>query len=130
MVMKRERTITELETLGQEWAAAELAGDSGALDRLLTDDFVGIGPLGFMLTKQQWLARYTVGGLHYDSFALEEARVRPYGEAAVVTGRQVQSGSVQGRDLPSGGRVTLIWVRQDGRWLLAGWQMSPIAEGA
>jgi ketosteroid isomerase-like protein len=95
---------------------------------LLSDDFVGIGPLGFMLNKEQWLGRYIGGGLHYDAFALEEAQIRSYADAAIVTGRQVQSGTVQGRDLPSGGRATLVWVRQDGAWRLAGWQLSPIAE--
>ena len=129
--MDRERTgpTAEVQRLGEAWAAAERHGDTATLGRLLADDFLGIGPLGFMLTKEQWLDRYVSGGLHYDAFALEEARVRPYGDAAVVTGRQVQAGTVRGHDLPSGGRVTLIWVRPDGEWRLAGWQMSPIAEG-
>lgn len=126
--MDRERVIAEVDALNQQWVAAELAGDTAALGRLLVDDFVGIGPLGFMLTKEQWLGRYRGGGLHYDSFALEEAQVRPYGDAAIVTGRQAQSGTVQGRDLPSGGRATLVWARQDGTWRLAGWQLSPIGE--
>jgi ketosteroid isomerase-like protein len=125
-----DRTIGEIEKRASQWAAAERTGDAAALDRLLTDDFVGIGPLGFMLSKEQWLARYGPDGLRNDSFALDETRVRMYGDAAVVTGRQVQSGTYQGRALPPGGRATLVWVRGNGQWQLVGWQLSPIAAGA
>ena len=102
-------------------------GDADFLSRNLTDDFVGVGPFGFMLTKDQWVNRYASGDLHYDAFSLDEARVRVYGDTAVVVGRQSQAGNHQGRPLPPGGRATLIWVQEDGRWLLAGWHLSPIA---
>jgi ketosteroid isomerase-like protein len=124
------RTIGQIDKLASQWVAAERTGDAAALDRLLTDDFVGIGPPGFMLIKEQWLTRYGPDGLRNDSFALEETRVRTYGDAAIVTGQQVQSGTFQGRALPPGGRATLVWMQGNGQWRLAGWQLSPIAAGA
>jgi hypothetical protein len=41
-----------------EWAAAEQAGDAGALELLLADGFTAVGPLGFTQPKQAWLARH------------------------------------------------------------------------
>jgi ketosteroid isomerase-like protein len=110
----------------EEWAVAEQRGDAAFLEGTLTDDFVGVGPLGFMLNKQQWLGRFA-GGLSYESFALEGVDVRLYGEAAVATGRQVQAGGFQGNDVGGEFRATLVLVERDGRWLLAGWHASPIA---
>jgi hypothetical protein len=44
-----------------EWTSAERAGDTSALAALLTDDFTGVGPLGFVLPKAAWLARHQQG---------------------------------------------------------------------
>lgn len=47
----------DVEKHGQQWAAADLRRDISTLNSMLTDDVIGIGPLGFLLTKQEWLAR-------------------------------------------------------------------------
>ena len=94
-------------------------GRADYLATALIDDFVGVGPAGFMLTKEQWLGRFA-GGPSYDSFAIEEVDVRLYDGAAVATGRQKQAGSFQGNDVGGEFRATVVLVEGEGRWLLAG----------
>lgn len=118
---------TEPRAVLEEWAGAELAGDASALDQLLATDFVGVGPLGFLLTKGEWLERHASGDLKYDAFAWDEPQVRLYGEAAVVIGRQTASATYLGRPVPAGPlRTTHVLIRQGGHWRLVGIHMSPI----
>jgi ketosteroid isomerase-like protein len=120
----------ELMRVLQEWAAAEQRGDTTFLERTLADDFIGVGPRGFTLTKEQWLDRHETGSLRYESFGLDEVEVRPYGDAAVTVCRQSAEGVYEdenGRyDIHEQFRATLVFVKGQGRWLLASLQLSPI----
>src|SRR5215217_9358010 len=110
--------------LVRRWAAAEQRNDAGSLDGLLADDFVGVGPLGFVLTRDQWLARFG-NGLENRSFAVEDAQVRDYGTAAVIVGVLAQETSFRGGDNSGRFRLTLVAVRPDGAWRLAGVHIGP-----
>ena len=120
----------ELNKLVEDWAFAELRGDTTFLRRTQTDDFVGVGPRGFTLTKDQWLARHEAGNLCYESFRLDDVQVRAYGDAAVAVCRQSAEGVYKdegGRyDIHEQYRATLIFMKLQERWLLAGLQLSPI----
>jgi ketosteroid isomerase-like protein len=123
-------TPRQLEELAREWAAAELRGDTAFLGSALTEDFVGVGPRGFTLTREQWLARHEAGNLKYESFGLDEIEVRLYKDAAVTVCRETGEGVYEdenGRyDIHEQFRATLIFVKQRERWMLAGLQLSPI----
>jgi uncharacterized protein (TIGR02246 family) len=118
----------QVRELGERWAAAELRGDAQALGVLLADDFVLVGPPGFMLDKQQYLGSRLSGDLRHESFAWEDVRIRLYGQAAVAVGTQTQRSTYQERDASGRFRVTQVAVEQGGRWLLAGVHLSPIAQ--
>jgi ketosteroid isomerase-like protein len=100
------------------WAAAEQDNDSARLDRLLAPDFVGIGAAGFVLNRQQWLARFD-NGLRNRAFTVEHPQVHRYGPAtAVVVGIDAQQTSFSGNDVSGRFRLTLTAVRPDADWLV------------
>ncbi len=113
--------------LGRRWVAAELSGDVGALSALLADDFVLVGPLGFVLDKEQYLGSRRSGDLKHDSLEWEDVQVRMYGDTAVAIGSQTQKSTYQGRDASGQFRATQITVRQGDRWAIVGLHLSPIA---
>lgn len=114
--------------LGQRWAAAELASDADALGALLGDDFLLVGPLGFMLDKTQYLGSRRSGDLKHEALTWEDVRVRVYGDTAVAVGSQTQKSAYQGRDASGRFRVTQIAVRRGDTWILVGLHYSPIAQ--
>jgi len=121
----------QLERLGEEWAVAELQGDTATLGGILAEDFVAVGPRGFVLNKGQWLSRHDSGNLSYRAFEWDEVSVRVHGSTAVMVGRETagavyQDGDVR-HEIEDQFRTTLIFVEEQGRWLLLGVHLSPIA---
>jgi ketosteroid isomerase-like protein len=90
-----------------QWTNAERDGDADTLATLLTDDFCGVGPLGFILPRPAWLDRYRQG-LTYTQFSLEEVQIRLHGDVGVVTARIAARGTFGGQPLPEALRATLV----------------------
>lgn len=116
----------EIRELERRWAKGELDADAAALDALATDDFMLVGPLGFVLDKQQWLDRYRRGDLVNHSLSFEDTTMRVYGSAAVTIGRHIQEAEHQGHAANGEFRATHIAVHDGSRWRLAGLHLSPI----
>ena len=116
--------MSDVLDLVTRWAEAELGEDATTLEGLLAEDFTGIGPLGFVLTKEQWTGRYRGGDLKNTEFAVLDPQVRSYGDTAVVVGVQQQQNSYQGHDSGGQFRLTLVAVKQAGGWVIANIQLS------
>lgn len=117
--------------LGRRWAEAEQHADVATLATLLADDFVAVGPRGFVLNREQWLDRYRAGDLRNDTFSWQDVSVRIYGEIAVAVGVQAQQSSYQGHDASGRFRATQLAVRQGDGWKIAGLHLSgPIPDMA
>ena len=127
-MIDREHTVTDqILELGRRWAAAERGGDADALAPLLADDFLLVGPLGFMLDKMQYLGSRRSGDLKHESLVWDDVHVRGYGDAAVAVGSRTQRTTFQGRDASRRFRVTQVAIRRGDGWILAGLHYSPIA---
>lgn len=108
------------------WADAERRCDAATTDDLLTEDFLGIGPVGFQLPKGAWLQRLTDGHLHYEELSLTEVTISEYSDSAVAVARLNTRGSAHGNPLPTT-RNTFHLVRVNDEWHIAGIQHSFIA---
>jgi uncharacterized protein (TIGR02246 family) len=114
----QDAVIKELLRLEDVWGTAEAAKDGETVGRLLTEDFVMVGPDGSMTAKAKYIEYIRTNKDEYISAGDTDRKVRVYGNAAVVTGlwtQTVKSGSGQ---TTSRYRWTCVWIKQDdGRWL-------------
>src|SRR5437764_6926633 len=114
----------EVLDLVQHWAEAELEGDADAYADLLAPDFIGVGPVGFVLDRTQWAARFTDNGLKNAEFSIIDPDVRTYGDTAIVKGVLQQQATAMGHDTSGSFRIVLVVVRQAQRWAIANVQLS------
>ena len=75
--------VHDVRELSDRWADAERRGDAAALKALAIADFMLVGPLGFVLDREQWLHRFDDGGFVMSALDWDEVEVRVYGAAAV-----------------------------------------------
>ena len=107
-----------------KWAAAELAGDVSAYDTLLAPDFRGIGPVGFVLDREQWAARHTHGLVNHE-FRVDDRELRAYGDdTVVVTAVEAQRTVAMGQENNGSFRIVAVVVRRGDSWVLAHVQFS------
>jgi len=110
--------------LTHEWIAADERADRAALNRIIADDFMGTGPTGRIVFKEDVIPREGSprGGL---SITAQELKARVFGDSALVTGRGVRKTPEQG-DL----RFTLLFVKRQDRWQMVGGHLSrmPLAQ--
>lgn len=122
--MDTEQTIKDL---GQRWAAAEVAGDSAALEALSSEDLRLVGPVGFVLDREEWAHRYDdADGLRLTVLDWSEVSVHDHGSFAIAVGVQDQQGTFHGQPVNGRFRVSQVWSRDGDAWRIAGLHYSPI----
>jgi ketosteroid isomerase-like protein len=119
--------VADIEEFGKRWLQAELDGDPDAMDSLAHNDFLLVGPLGFILDKAQWLGRYSSGALVTSALDWRDTTVRVFGDCAVVIGVHDQQAAYRGQPNNGQFRATHALIRADGGWRLVGIHLSPIA---
>jgi ketosteroid isomerase-like protein len=119
------QTLTQME---RDWAQAMAKRDQAALDRILAADYSSTNADGEVSTKAQGDADIKAGVLKYDSFVVDDMKVRLFGDTAVVTGRSTLKGSYKGKDISGQNRFTDVFVRRDGRWQAVTTHFSRVAK--
>ena len=113
------RQIQELERQAKD---ASVHRDAAFAERMLTDDYVAITPLGHVITKADTIAARRSGQLRYDSIDISDMVVRVYGNTAVVTARAEVRGKDLGEEFNGPYRYTRVWIRRSGHWQTVSYQ--------
>jgi ketosteroid isomerase-like protein len=107
---------------------ALVQGDVSFLEDVLAEDFLLIDVMsGSEVPKAAMLDVLRSGQLQFHSIEPAEARVRRYGETALITGRTEMKMSFGGNAIEARSRYTHVFVEEDGRWRMVAAQGTQIA---
>lgn len=114
----------EVLRLDDERVQATVRRDYATLERLIAPECILVESNGTVRTTAEFMAGLKAGGSTFDTFVIDENRVRIYGTTAVVTGRYHNSVRTQDGVQPvKHARHTRVWAQQaDGRWQMVSHQ--------
>ena len=76
----------QVAALSEQHRLAAIKGDTKALDAVLADDWVVVGPTGAVETKRQQEKKIKDKSLVFEAIDPKEVAVRVHGDAAIVMG--------------------------------------------
>ena len=120
--MEREQIVA----LEVEWRRAALADDVPAMDKLLSDDYLGITSSGEVLTKTQQLDHMRDHELVLTRLDISELKIKLIGNIAIVTSLAQVEGSSDGEPLQGAYRYTRVYQRvANGSWKITDFEVTP-----
>ena len=106
----------ELIQLENKWAKALVKSDTETLSSIFGDSYVDTDEHSHRSGKEGVLSFLKSGDLKLDSIKLSDMQVHLYGDAAVVTGTAIQSGSFLGGPVAARIIFTDTFIKQNGKW--------------
>ncbi len=107
-----EKAIAQIE---QDWAAAMVKGDVGALERALAKEWT-LTEDGQVTSRAQALGAFKSGAYKVESATIRDLSVHVFGDAAIATMVTETKGTIMGKPVPPASRSTDFFVKRDGQW--------------
>lgn len=107
---------TELVANDDEWSSAIVSNDAERIGNFMADDWVIVSEQG-VAAKEEFLSFIRSGELTHSAMErVSEARIRVYGDTAVLTARVTNTAHYRGQQFDADEWTTDVFVRRDGRW--------------
>lgn len=116
----------QIRQLEDSWHDAILSGDGTAIEGLLAESYVGIGPDGNIMGRTEEVQARSGGEDRLSKLDVEEQKVRVFGTTAVVTSRVWVEGTYSGRPLNGPYRYTRVWSLDRGQWRIVSFEASKV----
>jgi ketosteroid isomerase-like protein len=117
--------------LEQQWRTAMLNSDVGLMDKLLSDDFVGISWTGQMNNKSSQLDRLRNRTVMLSKMDISDQKIKLLGHVAIVTSRAEVVGTNDGAQINDSFRYTRVYQRlPSGVWKITNFEATRLPNGA
>ena len=111
------RDVEIISDIEQQLAKAWVDRDRATIDAILAPEWSVTDAAGRVLTKQQVMQEsFDSADRRVEAMAIDDVKVRTFGDTAVATGRTRATGSYRGSSSSVVLRFTDVFVRRDGRW--------------
>jgi len=128
---RKHEAKRQVEALEEQWRAAQLAGDVVAMDKLLSDDYIGISMTGQVNTKAQQLDRARNHKLVLSRLDLGEMQVKLIGSIAILTSKAQVEGTNDGAPVKGTFRYTRVYQRlPSGDWKITSFEATRVPESS
>ncbi len=116
----------EIRAAEKAWATAVVRQDFAALDKIYNADLIYAHSTGAVESKKEYMERLRGGAQKYEKVEHQKITIRMHGDAAVAHCHMHMTGMSNGK--PFDDRLILlhVWVKQAGRWQLAGHQTTKL----
>jgi ketosteroid isomerase-like protein len=119
----------QVEKLEEVWRTSQLNGDVDAMDKLLSDDYVGITMTGQVVTKTQQLDRMRDRSLVLTKIDLQELKIKMLGSTAIVTSLADVDGTSDGEPMHGTFRSIRVYSRlPSGAWKITNFEATRVSE--
>jgi ketosteroid isomerase-like protein len=120
--LEREQIVA----LEHDWQQAALTEDVPAMDKLLSDDYIGITATGEVVTKAQQLDHMRDRKFIISKLRTSELKIKLIGNIAIVTSLAQVEGSSDGDPLEGAYRYTRVYQRvASGVWKITNFEVTP-----
>lgn len=114
--METDAVRQEILDCAEQWAKALVSNDAAAIGAFMADDWTIVGENG-ATNKTEFLAWISSGDLTHEAMEmLGAARIRVYGDTAVLTARVTNNGHYKNQSFSADEWTTDVFQRCAGKW--------------
>ena len=118
---------SEISLLEEQLRTAMLRSDLSALDALIADDLLFVGPDGSVIGKAEDLELHRSGAQRISQLDFSDLLVRAYGGTAVSTVAAILAGSLNEQPFSGHFRYLRTWTKTRAGWQVIGGSASLVA---
>jgi ketosteroid isomerase-like protein len=118
----------QIEALENQFQAAQRSGDIATMDKLLSDDYLGINPNGVVVTKAQQLEHMQARKLVINTLETSDQKIKLIGPIAIVTCLTEIDAMSDGVPIHGKFRYTRVYQHlPDGNWKITSFEATRLA---